>query len=191
MSGGGIPWTVQRNTPENYYLQSPNFNGAPTTRTSTARLHVCSGNNGAFKGGDMTVIFQASVRENNGQVFQIVVDGEVATGGNITEPTNVKNLVIPLSPRNHWVDFVYKWTPKLNDLPTTSTGIVKIFLVSLPPLNPSFPTSTPTDKPSYSPSVSPSALPTSRPSASPSVSSIYVVNNVIGDLLKTFISWCT
>ena len=182
-----VPWTIKRDTPENYYLQSPNFNGALEGRQSNATLQVCS----FFEGGDMTVNFQASVRETNGQVFQIVVDGAVATGGNIIVPTNKKNLVIPLSPGNHWVDFVYTWTPELDDLPITSDGIVKIFSVTLPPLNPSFPTSTPTDKPSYSPSASPSALPTSSPSASPSVSSIYVVNNAIDDLLKTFISWCT
>ena len=174
MGQDSVPWSVNRSSQENYYLQSPNFNGAQGDRQATATLQVCH----FFKGGDLIVSFTANVRETNGQVFQIVVDGQVATGGDITTPqTTTKDLTIPLSPGNHWVEFVYEWTPTLSGLPSTD-GIVKIFYVELPQLDPKFPTSTPTDKPSLKPSISPSAFPTSSPSASPSVSSIYVVNTM-------------
>lgn len=114
----------------------------------------------------MIVYFQASVNEKNGQVFQVVVDGVVATGGNITAPVQNKKLVVHLSPGNHWVNFVYTWTPKTGDLPS-STDIVKLFNVTLTDLRPKFPTYSPTDKPSLKPSRSPSSHPSARPSASP------------------------
>ena len=122
----------------------------------------------------MEVHFEANVRETNGQVFQVVVDGVVATGGNIIAPVNNQKLAVALSPGNHWVEFVYTWTPQAN-LPTTSTGVVKIFSVTLPPLEQRFPTFTPTDRPSTSPSTLP---PTAKPTPSPTVSSTLVENEV-------------
>jgi hypothetical protein len=168
-----VPWTVQRSSPELYYLQSPNFNGAQEARQATATLQVCN----YFEGGDMEVHFDANVRANNGQVFQVVVDGAVATGGDITDIATNRKLIVALSPGNHWVEFVYKWTPQTN-LPTTSTGVVKIFSVTLPQLDPQFPTFTPTDRPSTSPSVSPSLPPTGKPTPRPTVSSTHVENEV-------------
>eukprot|EP00986_Skeletonema_menzelii_P001130 scaffold304_cov80-Skeletonema_menzelii.AAC.24 len=177
------PWTVQRSSTELYYLQSPNANGAPEFRQANATLHICGGETtdralskskdrkfksltyGEFAGGDMEVSFDADVRETNGQLFQVVVDGVIARGGDVTTPQRNTKLVVALSPGNHWVEFVYTWTPQAN-LPTTSTGVVKIFSVTLPPLNPGFPTFTPTDTPSTSPTTLP---PTTKPTPSPTL----------------------
>ena len=119
----------------------------------------------------MIVNFDASVKESNGQVFQVFVDGVVVTGGDIRSAVQNVELKVFLSRGNHLVNFVYTWTPIGNTLPTSTTGDVNIKTVSLPQIDPSFPTFSPTDqpsaKPSRSPSASPSESPTSTPSSSP------------------------
>ena len=180
---GSTPWFVSRTTPELYFLQSPNYNGAQAIRQANATLHVCgnesnerflkkgkvksrSSHYSEFEGGNMVVDFSADVRIDNGQLFQVVVDGVVQTGGNITTPAVNRQLVVALSPGNHWVEFVYTWYPQA-DLPTTTTGVVRIFSVTLP-FNPDrFPTFSPTDVPSTSPTTTP---PTGKPPPRPTVS---------------------
>ena len=182
-SEGGVPWYVNRASPENYFLQSPNYNGAQGDRQSNATLHVCGchdghghyggnhgqyvGNNNVFRGGDLVIFFEATLSEAQGQLFQVVVDGQVATDGNITSSQTTTRFVVPLPPGNHWVEFVYTWTAKLTTLPTTS-GIVKIFNVTLPQQKVTFPTVTPTDRPSSAPVT---FKPTVNPTISPTVSS--------------------
>ena len=167
-SAGGVPWEVKRSSPSDYYLQSPPYTGALVRMQSNATLQVCPD----FRGGSMIVNFDASVKESNGQVFQVFVDGVVVTGGDIRSAVQNVELKVFLSRGNHLVNFVYTWTPtELNTLPTSTTGDVNIKTVSLPQIDPSFPTFSPTDqpsaKPSRSPSASPSESPTSTPSSSP------------------------
>ena len=163
-----VPWFVNRTTPELYFLQSPNYNGAQSDRQANATLQVCP----FFEGGDLTLHFDADVRSDNGQRFQVVVDGVVATGGDITTPAVNRRLVVYLSPGNHWVQFVYTWTAPEDqtNLPTTTTGVVRMYSVTLPALNPGFPTFSPTDVPSASPTAAPSNYPTAKPTPRPTVS---------------------
>ena len=163
-----MPWFVNRTTPELYFLQSPNYNGAQSDRQANATLQVCP----FFEGGDLTLHFDADVRSDNGQRFQVVVDGVVATGGDITTPAVNRRLVVYLSPGNHWVQFVYTWTAPEDqtNLPTTTTGVVRMYSVTLPALNPGFPTFSPTDVPSASPTAAPSNYPTAKPTPRPTVS---------------------
>ena len=144
----------------------------------------------------MNVIYEANVRITNGQLFQVTVDGAVATSGNITVPKSTNNLVVPLSPGKHTVSFVYTWTnPNLSGLPTTSNGIVKIYSVELPQIDPQFPTFSPTGVPSTSPStlpsrypsVSPTAMPSSSPTTSPPTESP-TVSPTLSPTVSTYIS---
>ena len=134
----------------------------------------------------MEVHFEADVRIDNGQLFQVVVDGVVQTGGNITTPAVNRRLVVALSPGNHFVEFVYTWYPPEDqtDLPTTTTGVVRIFSVTLPSPG-RFPTSSPTDVPSTSPTTTP---PTGKPTPRPTVSiEVHLLKIMKFALLEMFI----
>jgi len=154
---------VNREATTIYFLQSPLYNGALGFRQSNATLQVCDD----FGGGIVEVDFSADVKESVGQLFQVVVDGQVCTGGNITTPRVRAPLTCPLSPGRHWVNFVYTWTPKTTP-PDPNTGKVKIYSVFLDNGKHGFPTHTPTERPSLHPSRHPSSVPSRDPSSTPS-----------------------